>query len=110
MLTIHKNQNAIKRIKNRFSKESRCTQVQTMLDLVSNPYRFRIICVLSEGDFAVSEIVELVEGKPSNVSQQLKILTLAGYLTKERQGKHIYYHLSSKNVKELFDFLHSQKY
>ena len=86
MLNTPKNPKAVKRIKERFHEESRCTRVQTMLDLVSNPYRFRIICVLSEGDFPVSEIVELVEGKPSNISQQLKILTLAGYLTKERRG------------------------
>ncbi len=100
---------AIARIRRRFSAEERCTRILNMLDVVSNPYRFKIICVLAEGDFPVSEIVELVKGKTSNISQQLKILTLSGYLSKERRGKQIYYSLKDQNVKALFDFLHRIK-
>ncbi len=109
MLKHENSQLAIKRIKERFRKESRCSRIQNMLDLVSNPYRFKIICVLAEGTFSVAEIVELVEGKPSNISQQLKILTLSGYLKKEREGKQIYYSLNSSYIRELFDFLHKLK-
>lgn len=98
---------AVSRIKKRFGNADRCSKIQNMLDVVSNPYRFKIICVLAEGDFPVSEIVELVEGKTSNISQQLKILTLSGYLKKERRGKQIYYSLMDNNVKSLFEFLHS---
>ncbi len=107
MLTQDNSQSAVKRIQDRFREKSRCTRIQNMLDLVSNPYRFKIICVLAEGDFPVTEIVELVEGKASNISQQLKLLSLSGYLTKERKGKQIYYHLASGFIKELFDFLHT---
>lgn len=109
MLNSDDSQTAIKKIKDRFKEESRCTRIQNMLDLVSNPFRFKIICVLAEGDFPVADIVELVGGKASNISQQLKILFLAGYVNKERKGKQIYYHLASQAVKELFDFLHILK-
>ncbi len=109
MLNDIDSQLAVKKIKTRFKEKDRCTSIQNMLDLVSNPFRFKIICVLAEGDFSVSEIVTLVDGNSSNISQQLRILTLAGYLGKERKGKQVYYHLLSRNIKDLFEFLHTLK-
>ncbi len=106
---INDTNQAVTAIKTRLGNYNRCHRIQNMLDVVSNPYRFKIICVLSEGDFPVSEIVKLVDGKVSNISQQLKILTLSGYLEKERRGKQIYYKLKDKNIKSLFDFLHTLK-
>ena len=76
-----------------------------MFSLFSNETRFKILCVLKEGDFCVKDIVELIGGKHSNISQQLKMLTLAGYLTKERRERSIIYHLFDEKVKSTVNFL-----
>lgn len=77
-----------------------------MFSLFANPIRFRILCTLSEADFSVQEIVDIIGGKISNVSQQLKILTLAGYLSRERQGKQVIYHLVDDKVRSTVTFMH----
>ena len=90
----------------RFQDEEACHQMMSMLSLVSNQARFRILCLLTVGEFCVNDIVRLVGGKSSNISQQLKILTLAGYVSKERVGKQIYYTLQDERVRSLVEFLH----
>lgn len=82
-----------------------CEHVLGMFSLFSNKIRFKILCVLKEGDLCVKEIVAVVGGKVSNISQQLKILTLAGYLTKKREEKTVIYHLEDQQVKKVVQFL-----
>jgi DNA-binding transcriptional ArsR family regulator len=53
----------------------------------------------------VNDIVEFVGGKHSNISQQLKMLTLAGYLTKERQERSVFYHLEDEKIEATINFL-----
>ena len=82
-----------------------CDRVLKMFSLFSNSTRFRILCVLKEGDFCVNDIVDFVGGKNSNITQQLKMLTLAGYLTKERRERSVFYHLEDESIKATIDFL-----
>ena len=71
-----------------FLKNSRqCEEVLGMFSLFSNRFRFKILCLLNEGDFRVTEI-------------------LAGYLSKSRQERSIYYHLKDERIKELLSFLY----
>ena len=90
----------MKSIKERFD-EARCLKVERMLSIMSNPVRFHILCALERDSFSVSELVELTGGKLSNVSQQLKMMTLAGYVRKERLGKQSIYTLSDDRIGEL---------
>ena len=82
-----------------------CGRVMKMFSLFSNETRFKILCILKESDFCVNDIVDLVGGKHSNISQQLKMLSLAGYLTKERRERSIIYHLADDRVKASLQFL-----
>lgn len=90
----------------RFQDEEACHTMMSMLSLVANKSRFRILCLLTAGRFCVNDIVSLVGGKGSNISQQLKILMLAGYVSNERVGKQIYYKLIDTKVRRLIEFLH----
>ena len=82
-----------------------CDKAVELISLLSNETRLRILCVLSQGDFCVSEIADLVGGKNSNISQQLKILTLAGCLTKRREEKSVFYSLVDDRIKRVLQFL-----
>jgi ArsR family transcriptional regulator len=88
------------------SKQKKCDALLEMFSLFANEIRFKTLCLLSEKDYCVNDIVEIVQGKPSNVSQQLKMLTVAGYVSRRREGKHVFYHLEDQQIKKTIRFLH----
>jgi DNA-binding transcriptional ArsR family regulator len=86
-----------------------CKKVVTVFSFLSNKARFRILCLLNEGDFCVQEIVDIIEaGNLSFVSQQLKALTYAGVLEKRKEGKRVYYSMKDEKIRVLIKFLQSQ--
>lgn len=84
---------------------NKCSMVEKMLSIMSNPVRFHILCALAKESFSVSELMVLSHSHVSNVSQQLKMMTLAGYISKERQGKQIIYTLKDNRVRLLIENL-----
>ena len=106
MLYTKPEQASLEKVEDLFRDGKRCENLLNMFSLFSNRFRFKILCVLNEGDFCVNEITHLVGGNTSNVSQQLKLLTLAGYLDKKRDQKLIYYHLVDERIRDLLQFLH----
>lgn len=94
----------IETIKARFAS-IRCSRVEQMINTMANPVRFYILCALSQQPFTVSELVELSSSTLSNVSQQLKMMWVAGYLDKERQGKQIYYQLRDERIAKIISYL-----
>ncbi len=84
---------------------NRCSLVEHMLSMMANPIRFHLLCALEKHPFSVSELVELSGSKLSNVSQQLKMMTLAGYVSKERQGKQTIYSLKDERIRKLLSTL-----
>jgi len=100
----------VENIKKRFqNNELVCEKIIHIFSLISNKIRFRILCLLLEGDFCVSEIVDIIQiGKLSNISQQLKLLTMAGIIGKRRDKKQIFYHIKSEEIKQIIEFLHEK--
>ena len=97
------------KLKSKFTRERvRCLAIMDILSLVSNKTRFQILCALHEDDFCVNELVEIVDGKMSNVSQQLKSLSLAGIVSRRREEQRIIYSLSDDKVRNLLTYLQQQ--
>ena len=97
-------------LKERFTvNDKACTELMKVLDLFSSKTRFRILCVLREQDFCVSDIAEMVEeGKISNISQQLKILTMSNIISRYRVEKRVFYKLEDERIRDIVDYLHKQ--
>lgn len=87
-------------VMDKFDKHQ-CALVERMLSIMANPVRFHILCALEKEPFSVSELMVLSNSHASNVSQQLKMMTLAGYISKERQGKQVIYTLKDDRIREL---------
>jgi DNA-binding transcriptional ArsR family regulator len=65
--------------------------------------------LMKEQDFCVSDIAEIVEeGKISNISQQLKILTMSNIISRYRVEKRVFYKLEDERIRTIVDFLHKQ--
>ncbi len=91
------------------TNDDACVELMKVLDLFSSKTRFRILCVLREQDFCVSDIAEIVEeGKISNISQQLKILTIANIISRYKVEKRVFYKLEDERIKDIVDYLHEQ--
>lgn len=97
----------IKDIKSRFQdNEVVCEKVMDLFSLISNKTRFRILCALKEGNFCVNEIVDMIQlGKTSNVSQQLRLLSMANLIENQRDQKKIIYRLKDDKVRKVITFL-----
>lgn len=94
-------------LKKEFSNnEEVCRHVIGLFQLMSNKQRFRIVCILSRGEFCVNEIAHILgTEKLSNISQQLKVLRLAGVIKSERDEKKMVYSLVDDRFKEVINFL-----
>ena len=91
------------------ANDAACGKLMKVLDLFSSKIRFRILCVLKEQDFCVSDIAEIVEeGKISNISQQLKILSMSNIISRYRVEKRVFYRLEDERIREIVEFLHGQ--
>ena len=91
-----------------FKQNRNCEKLLDIFSLFANENRFKILCTLNEQEFCVNDLVKITNGKPSNISQQLKILNLAGLLERERRGKLIFYSLKDEKIRKLLDFLFEQ--
>lgn len=65
------------------------------LKVLANPDRLLLLCRLSEGESCVRELEESLDICQPTLSQQLGILREEGLVTTRREGKHIYYSLTS---------------
>jgi len=97
-------------IKTQFeTNDDLCKKVIGIFQLAANKTRFRIICTLAKGDFCVNEIAEIVGAKRlSNISQQLKMLRLAGLIESRRKKSKVIYSLTNEQVRHMITFLQEE--
>jgi DNA-binding transcriptional ArsR family regulator len=97
----------MEQIKEEFERnQSVCQNVIGLFHLLSNKSRFRIVCVLMNGECCVQDLSDLVgEGRLSNISQQLRMLRLAGIVEKRRDKKQMIYRIADPRIGGLIEFL-----
>ena len=66
-----------------------------LLKALSNPDRLLLLCQLSQGERNVSELETLLGIQQPTLSQQLAVLRREGLVDTRREGKQIYYRISS---------------
>ena len=65
---------------------------------LGNAKRIEIITALNDRELTVSELVEIMEIPPANVSQHLSVMKQKGILTSRREGNNVYYKVSNAKV------------
>jgi DNA-binding transcriptional ArsR family regulator len=66
-----------------------------LLKVLANPDRLLLLCQLAQGERRVGELEALLGIVQPTLSQQLTVLRDEGLVQTRREGKHIYYRLSS---------------
>ncbi len=67
--------------------------LSSVVQMLSNAQRLKILCVLSQGEATVQKIVEQVDAKQSFVSQQLGMMRNRGLLVSRKEANHVYYRI-----------------
>lgn len=71
----------------------------SLLKLVSEGSRLKLLCILRKGKHCVCEIMEHVDLSQSLISHHLKDLKEAGIVIDEKKGLYVYYSLTKKGEK-----------
>src|SRR6266852_7615701 len=70
---------------------------------LAHPVRIRILDCLLDGEKGVTELSEILEIEPANVSQQLAILRMRNIVLGRKAGSNVYYSVSDSTVFRLLD-------
>ncbi len=83
-------------------------QASQLLKSLSHPDRLLLLCQLTQGEYCVSELEDLVGiGQPS-LSQQLGILRKDALVKTRREGKQIYYRIASDDALAMLQLLYER--
>lgn len=77
-----------------------------LLKALANPDRLLLLCQLSQGERNVSELEALLGIQQPTLSQQLAVLRREGLVATRREGKQIYYRISSPAALAVIDTLY----
>ncbi|WP_038168583.1 metalloregulator ArsR/SmtB family transcription factor [Thiomonas sp. FB-Cd] len=77
------------------------TSAAELFGVLATPLRLRILNAICDREKGVNDIVDAVHSTQPNVSQHLKVLYLAGIVTKRRLGNQIYYKVQSEKAMQL---------
>ncbi len=84
-----------------------CHAVRDFVAHFANPLRLQILCVLSDGETSVSELVELTGARQPTVSQQLNLMRLAGIVSRTRDGNRSLYRIADPLADQMMTFIYS---
>ena len=79
-----------------------------LMKVLSNPDRLLILCQLSQGEWRVGELEALLGIMQPTLSQQLTVLRDEALVSTRREGKTIYYALSSPETLAVMQVLFEQ--
>jgi DNA-binding transcriptional ArsR family regulator len=86
----------------------KATQASDFLKTLANPDRLLLLCQLSQSEMCVSDLEVTVGIKQPTLSQQLTVLRTESLVKTRREGKKIYYSISSQDALSIMQLLYDQ--
>ena len=83
-------------------------QACRLMKVLGNPNRLLILCQLTQGEKRVGELEDLLGIMQPTLSQQLTVLRDEELVSIRREGKNIYYQLSSPQALAVMQGLYAQ--
>lgn len=80
----------------------------TLMKVLGNADRLMLLCQLSQGEKSVGELEKLLGIQQPTLSQQLTVLRENNVVQTRREGKHIFYNVSSKPALAIINVLAEQ--
>jgi len=88
--------------------ESELQHLASRFKLLGEPMRLRILQAVCHDSRTVNEIVEITGSTQANVSKHLTLLSMAGVLSRKKEGQCVYYGMKDQMVMQLCNMVRSQ--
>jgi DNA-binding transcriptional ArsR family regulator len=72
---------------------------------LAEPARLRVMNALRDGERTVGELADEAELSIANVSKHLQVLHGAGFVSRRKEGLHVFYGLADDDVFQLCDIM-----
>lgn len=79
----------------------------SLLKVLANPERLLLLCQMTQGEHAVSELAAATGVEQPTLSQQLTVLRLNGLVATRREGKQVFYRITSQNALQVMQVLYA---
>jgi DNA-binding transcriptional ArsR family regulator len=92
-----------------FTADALTAQAEVAADLlkaVANPQRLRILCLLIEGELAVSQLNERIPLSQSALSQHLALLRAKSLVRTRKQAQTVFYSVAEGPIQHIIQTLH----
>ncbi|MBY0588845.1 metalloregulator ArsR/SmtB family transcription factor [bacterium] len=76
-------------------------QAAECLKTLAHPHRLRMVQMLLQGDYTVSELAEACELPSAMASEHLRLMQRCGFLTSEKEGRKVYYRVTEPHLKNI---------
>lgn len=76
-------------------------QAAECLRILAHPHRLRMVQMLLQGDFAVSELAAACKLPSPMASEHLRLMQRCGFLTSEKEGRKVYYRVAEPHLKSI---------
>jgi ArsR family transcriptional regulator, virulence genes transcriptional regulator len=86
--------------------EPKIAEASSLMEMLSQPVRLRILCVLLNGEQSVLKLAELAELSQPAMSHHLRKLRHAGLVQTRRDAQTIYYQVKGNEVSAVLDLLY----
>lgn len=80
----------------------------SLMRVMSNPDRLMLLCQLAQGERRVGELEQLLDIQQPTLSQQLAVLREESLVETRRDGKQIYYRITSPAALAVLETLYAQ--
>lgn len=81
-------------------------EAAALMDMLSQPVRLRLLCILLEGEKSVLDLADLVQLSQPGMSHHLRKLREKDLVETRRNGQTIFYSLKGQEVKAVLKTLH----
>jgi len=82
-------------------KQEQIETAARAMKAIAHPLRLKILCVLSDDEVSVQDIVGAVGTSQSNISQHLAILREKGVLKTRKSANRVYYRIGDVRILQL---------
>ncbi len=76
-------------------------QAAECLRALAHPHRLRMVQMLLQGDYTVSQLAEACELPSAMASEHLRLMQRCGYLSSERDGRKVFYRVEEPHLKSI---------
>ena len=76
-------------------------QAAECLRTLAHPHRLRMVQMLLQGQYTVSELADACELPSAMASEHLRLMQRCGFLTSEKDGRKVYYQVAEPHLKNI---------